>query len=153
MTTIPDLWPSEALKVDVRTPAAILRAQAAQVRPNTKGILVADVTTTKSDSGSVIMALEILAPSLDNYRHRLLDVQYNQDEIYPAIITAKGLKDTQRGASVERKTAYSEGDFIDILMEVLNARETIALLQSLIARSNELGDEEQSPGEGENESV
>jgi len=82
-----------------------------------------------------------------------LSVQHNREEIYPAIVTAQGLTITKTikkagitfipseeetiKRDVDTKTAYSENEFVVILKEVLQAPQTIAMLQSLIARSNE----------------
>lgn len=147
--TIPDLWPTAALKVDVRTPVAILRTQATRLGQRTQGLLIGEVTITTGENNQVVLGLEVIVPALNNYRYRLLSVQHAQDAIFPAKVSANGFKIdvTEFGMllqnsrtvtkHVNTKTAYSEGDFIDIVHEALQAPETTALMQSLIVRSNE----------------
>lgn len=148
--TIPDLWPIAALKTDVRTPVAILRTQATRVGQRTQGLLVAEVTVTTGENDQVVLGLELIVPALNNYRYRLLSVQHAQDAIYPAKVSAKGLKITIKEPNmfplrgdkistqqVDTKMAYSEENFISIVQEALQAPETIAFMQSLIVRSNE----------------
>ena len=149
--TIPDLWPTAALKVDVRTPVAILRTQATRLGQRTQGLLVGEVTVTTGENNQVVLGLEVIVPALNNYRYRLLSVQHAQDAIYPAKVAANGFTVTESVPGnilsfsgpttvtkhVATKTAHSEGDFIHIVHEALQAPETTALLQSLIFRSNE----------------
>jgi hypothetical protein len=148
--TIPDLWPTSALKIDILTPIAILRSQATRLSQKTQGLLVAETTVTTGSNNQIMLGLEVVAPALNNHRQRLLSVQYTKDEIYPARVSARGFRitETTRSTSllsadktitksVDEKTAYSDNEFIKIVQEALQAPETVALLQSLIARSNE----------------
>ena len=151
--TIPNLWSARELKQKVLTPIAILRAQAAQLSPMTHGMLRAEVTTLRAEKQDVL-GLEIIAPALHNYRHRLLNVQYTRDEYYPAKVSANGLTvtrivknqrtsaESQLTSEVTELTAYTETELIDILRQALQAPQNIAMLQSLIARSNEVKDTE-----------
>lgn len=146
--TITNLW-SPQLKSKVLSPFAILRIQASQVSPMTQGILRAEVAPISSEKQMTIN-LEIVAPALNNYRYLLLSVKHDINIYYPSIVSSKGLtirETVKTGAfrseekinieSVATKVAYSEDQFIAILKEALQAPENIALLQSLIARSNE----------------
>src|SRR5260221_6227988 len=147
---IPDLWPTAALKTDVLTPIAILRTQATRLSQKTQGLVVSEVTVTTGENDQVILGLEVIAPALNNYRYRLLSVQYGTGEIYPVRVSARVLRITETVRSllpyqadqkiekpVEQKMAHSDNEFIRIVTEVLQAPETVALLQSLIVRSNE----------------
>lgn len=163
LETIPNLWAGE-LKSTIVTPVAILRAQASQLRRLTQGVLDAEVTVRYDSDGQVVLGLEIIARGLHDYRHRLLSVRHQPDEVYPATVFSGILKETKTVAEpniwgmerpsnlsnqrkvteeAEQKVAYTEEKFLAILKEVLQAPETIAALQSLIVRSNEatnLGD-------------
>ena len=160
--TIPDLWPGAALKSIVLSPVAILRTQATLLGQKTQGLLIAEVTTTTGENGHVELGLELIVPALHNFRYRLLQVRHERDTIYPADIFATGLtyqetrknliplyEETTVTRTTPNKTAYSDDGFIKIIQEVLQAKETVAMLQSLIARSNE----EVSTSSSENENV
>lgn len=150
--TMPNLWAHSPLSPSIKTPLAILRAQTAPLAQATQGLLRGEVTVTPVGEKTVL-TFDVIAPSLNNYRRRLVTVEHTQDEIYPAKITGNGLKDTYQetdsfsfamiprtktvSRNVESKTAYSEDDFVKIIQELLQAPVTTALLQSLIARSNE----------------
>jgi hypothetical protein len=174
LETIPNLWSAAELKPKVVTPAAILRAQASQLSRMTQGVLEAEVTVLHSNDNQVVLGLEIIAKSLHGYRHRLLSVRHDQEEVYPATVFSGVFQETKtvkepnpliqqfggtlrdtvgsRGTNnplfdpierevttkLEKKIAYSEEKFVAILKEVLQAPATIAMLQSLIARSNEV---------------
>ena len=90
--TIPDLWPTNALKMNVLTPVAILRTQATRLGQKTGGVLVGDVTVTTGQNNQVVLGLELIVPALNNYRYRLLSVRHAQDAIYPAEVSAKRLE-------------------------------------------------------------
>jgi len=165
--TIPDLWPTYGLETDVLTPIAILRTQSTLLRQKTQGLLVGEVRVTTSEFGQSILSFDIVAPAINNYRYRLLSVQHTKEAIYPATVSAQGFRITENVAAffplsgsrtvvkpVDSKSAYSDKQFIDIVQEVLKAPETLALLQSLIVRSNEetsdssaIDDENAEPGE------
>ena len=155
--TIPDLWPSAALKMNVLTPVAILRTQATRLGQRTGGVLVGEVTVVTGENKQVVLSLELIVPALNNYRYRLLSVRHAQDAIYPAEVSAKSLKSsvtlpvpksvamfpdsfpsyTPNTIITDAETAYSEKEFISIVQKALRAPETIAFMQSLIVRSNE----------------
>ncbi len=162
LETIPNLWSSTGLKSKVLKPIAILRVQASQLSPMTEGVLRSEVTTVKGERQE-ILNLDIIAPTLHNFRHRLLSVQYDKEQYYPVKVSAQGLSVTEMEEveerynplssqprrwknpqlkpvqkSVESKEAHSEDEFIKILKEVLQAPETVAFLQTLIVRSNEM---------------
>jgi len=148
MATIPDLW-SDDIKVDVVTPLAILRAQVGSIQRKTKGLLQAEVTTTTSDAGWVRHQLDLIAPVLDGYRHRLFAATHEKDLVYPVKIEAECFRPespedfAQLFSAVtkfqkdERPTAQTEQEFIELLSQVLHSGEVRSIIQSLIARSNE----------------
>lgn len=150
LEAIPTLWSAKELKPKVLTPVAILRAQASQLSPMTQGILRAEVTALHGEEQD-ILGLDIIAPALDNYRYRMLSVEYTKNMYYPATVSANGLTVTETTKypyilggdrttviEVEEKVAYSDEELITILGEALQAPENVAMLQSLIARSNEV---------------
>jgi hypothetical protein len=162
MATIPDLW-SDDIKVDVVTPLAILRAQVGSIQRKTKGLLQAEVTTTTSDAGWVRHHLDLIAPVLDGYRHRLLAATHEKDLVYPvkveaecfrpepAVDIAQVLSTVTKFRKDGRPTAQTEQEFIELVSQVLHSGEVRSIIQSLIARSNERQDRPPAPAKSEPE--
>ena len=126
-TAMPNLWP-ENLSTDVLPPLAILRAQAGLLGKITKGILEAEVTSVAKDD-VVRHQLDVIAPALDGYRHRLLVVEHESHLVYPAIIDPD---------SNEAEFAQTPQNFINRLQTLLNSGQVLSVITSLIARSNEV---------------
>ena len=85
---IPDLWP-KGLSATVLSPRAILKAQGTKLAERTKGLLEGEVSTSgglKEGKPGVILELDIVAPVLNNYRHRVLTAWHAHDMFYPAYI-------------------------------------------------------------------
>jgi hypothetical protein len=146
-TSIPDLWP-EDLSVNILTPAAILKGQAAKLAEKTKGLLEAEVTTseepraaagpldlTRTDAQStgntlIVHDFDLIAPALQNYRHRVMVAKHSAALCYPASVMSEALI---HGPIV----ANSEQEFIQLVGTILQSVAVRAVIQSLIARSNE----------------
>jgi hypothetical protein len=149
-TTIPDLW-SDDIKVTVLPPVAILRAQEGLLASKTQGILQAKLTTTESER-LVQHQLDLIAPSLNFYRERLLSATHDREMVYPVTVTAACFSPRPRdlgealaqvasvpvGLARNQRQAASQDEFIGLVREVLQSGEVRSLIQSLIARSNEL---------------
>jgi mannose-6-phosphate isomerase class I len=127
-STIPTLWPEEAIQVDALTPVAILKTQRVELEKITQGTLRAELTERDLENDTVEIEFSILAPAL-NYRHPLLKVRYQKNVPYPVQIDAP---------RVVLGPAYSQESFLAALKTVLGSESAIATLQSLIARSNEV---------------
>lgn len=166
-TEIPNLWPVDAIKVDVRTPYDILRAQSGQLQQASQGLLQSALNTTETEK-DVLYSFDIVAPLLANYRHTIMTVQHSADMPYPAEVRSiadLSIQDIQKqekqsvvqsrnpsmlssfgdGTRVLerherlmiRPEVYNEDDFIEKVSLVLRSDKVIALIQSLIARSRE----------------
>lgn len=131
---IPNLWPTDAIVVNALTPAAILRYQVPLLRQSTQGLLDAEVTTVNDDK-NVEMHLDVVAPALRNYRHRLVSIYHKKNLVYPVSIASEGNA---------VYSVISQDDFIQRLKSILTSAQTIAVLQSLLARSNEENQTEES---------
>ena len=83
--TIPSLWPD--INVDLVPPLIILRAQATRLGQLTKGILEAEVTTVTGEDDFVVHRLDLLAPSLEDRRVRILTATHRSD-YYPVVLEA-----------------------------------------------------------------
>jgi hypothetical protein len=104
--SIPDLWP-EDIAVDSVTPLAILNAQATKLAEKTKGLLEAEVTTHEEQEpvpqpGVVdvsrplskillVHEFDVIAPALQNYRHRIMSVKHSPELCYPCRIFSDAL--------------------------------------------------------------
>lgn len=84
--TIPNLWPDD-IKVDLLPPVTILRAQANKIGEITQGILEGEVTTVTGEKDLVTHRLDLLAPSLDGRRVRVLSATH-RDDFYPVVLEA-----------------------------------------------------------------
>lgn len=144
-TTMPDLW-GAGFSVDVRTPTAILNAQAALLKQKTQGIVTAQLESSIGKN-VVTINFDLCAPAVDNFRARVLMVRHKADYVYPALITAAifagssniGFKDLAWGTVEDQmsRLAETEEQFISLLHEALQSGHIRSIVQSLIARSNE----------------
>jgi hypothetical protein len=143
-TTIPDLW-SDDIKVNVLPPLVILKAQEGSLARRTKGMLQARLTTVESGK-RVQHQLDVIAPSLDAYRERLLSAAHDREMLYPVTVVSEafvpeptsplGLPGTVQAVSASQRQAVTDDDFIQLVREVLHSRWVRALIHSLIARIN-----------------
>ena len=132
---IPNLWPVKQVQVDVLTPLAILRAQANNLNQMTHGLLVGKVNTI-FNARYALHHFDVVVPSLQSYTHRLLSVEHSRKLAYPVSIQAQYCQEPD--ALIKGCTAHSQDEFIELLGKVLELSSVISVLQSLIARSNEV---------------
>src|SRR5262245_16836202 len=148
-TTIPDLW-SEDIKTSVLPPIAILKAQEGVLAQRTHGMLQAKLTSTETNT-LVQHQLDLIAPSLNFYRERLLSAPDDRERVYPVTVTAecfvpRSSRQAEAVTAFERarnplageRLAATDEEFIRLVREVLQSGEVRALIHSLIARINEL---------------
>jgi hypothetical protein len=146
-TAIPDLW-SDDIRVDVLPPIAVLRAQEGLLAKKTQGILQAKLMTSESET-LVQHNLYLVAPALNFYRVELLSAKHDRELIYPVTVTAhcwfsEFLPDEDE--EIERRhVAATAEEFIDLVRQALRSTEVRGLIQSLIARSNEIREHQGRP--------
>ena len=156
MATIPNLWPDD-IQVDVLPPVAILRAQENMLANKTQGILHAELTATETEH-FVQHHLDLVAPALNGYRERLLSASHRKDRIYPVTVAADCLSpkqthlvglmpqpSTEDNAELQKpneKLAATQNELLEIIRSVLHSADTRSLIQSLIAKSNEINKSE-----------
>lgn len=130
-----DLWPDE-IRVEPLTPLRILRIQAERLRDKTQGRLVAEIVTTQKGSPvrtpeewgpEEVHRFEIVAKALNDYRHQLAVCVHQSDFAYPVLVVADTLPD-------DGKLASSQDEFLQLMRGLLNAKSTVALIESLMAR-------------------
>lgn len=162
VATIPDLWPR--LKLDILSPAAILKSQVDYIRKNGQGVLDAELTTVIGKDDFIVHRLDLIAPASNGQRYRVL-VATHCSEYYPIQIEAdcyrpktrtvtvpsistmlKGHnQDTSRTEALTwppvndwRKIARDQSELLSIVGQVLQSAEVRSAIESFIARTNEL---------------
>jgi hypothetical protein len=131
---IPSLWPTD-IRVDVRTPLAILRSQVDPLFQLTKGLLIAKITTQMDDKGAwVSHTFELVAPTLAEYRYTVIEANHAKDRVYPVTVMAIGVGQTEFGGW---PVAQTEEEFIEMVGHALRSPEVRSVIQSLLARINE----------------
>ena len=151
-TAIPDLW-SDDIHVDVLPPIAVLRAQEGLLAKKTQGILQAKLLTSENET-RVQHSLFLIAPVLNFYRVEILSAKHDREMIYPVTVTAQCwfsefLPDGDEEIDKRRVAATAE-EFINLVRQALRSPEVRGLIESLIARSNEIRDHPPRPASTEN---
>lgn len=152
-TKIPDLWPEE-IRADVLPPLVILRAQASFVEQKTKGILEAEVTTTEAEQW-VYHDLCLIVPAMNRYKIGLLGAWHRSKAIYPVYIIADLAENTPASEMIPSRvqmqmqlpcspcpefsrSAHTQEEFITVVRDILQSGKVRAIIQSLLARSQEI---------------
>jgi hypothetical protein len=147
-TTIPDLW-SDDIRVNVLPPIAVLKAQESLLSQKTQGMLQAKLTTTETEK-LVQHQLDLVAPSLNFYRERLLSATHTPELPYPVTVTAEAFEPKSLNPMQEigttlaqalnpsrlQRRAATDKEFIQLVREILQSDTVRALIHSLIARIN-----------------
>ena len=112
----------------VRTPAIILQEQAGLLGQLTNEVLEGEVTRRVSDSSQrIIVSLYIIAPALQRYRVKILEVEYGFAQMYPATV--------ESSVVLRQRVAVSESALDEILGEILSSHAVRNVISSLIAES------------------
>ena len=119
MATQPDLWGEIQVAV-VRTPAAILREQAALLGQKT-GYTIHGKVETETSGTDFYHYFKLVVPALDDYTYELLRVKHSID-LYP--VTA------------DRKEYKTEAEFTDWLRGKLSSPDTRRIVGNLLAQAN-----------------
>lgn len=139
---IRNLWP-EDISVDVLSPVAALRSQAGLLREKTKGLVdaeVVDETIKVNQSEQVQLRLNLIAPMLKNARFGILTATHDSEQVYPVEVQADIFRPTDESdvGYWSPPLAVDESEFFQLLRKVLNSPHTKSLINSIIARSNDL---------------
>ncbi len=136
---IPNLWSEKDVRVEVLSPIAILETQATNLEQMTKGLIETEITVVTSDKGETVYQLDIVAPVLGDYRHRLFSISHQKDMVYPVkLILPAGQFSELLWSYTTKATAGTEAIFLERLGDVLTSNTVNAVIQSIIARSNEV---------------
>ena len=118
--TIPDVN-------NLRLPVTVLKEQASALSQQTKGVLVGELRTVPTNSqDSVQYSLDIVVPTLNNYRYRVLTMAQPL-ALYPLTVI---------GSGCQSFTARNEQELSVALQRIFNSDYTQRVLASLIAQAN-----------------
>lgn len=155
-----DLWPQDIIENnESRAPVTILKEQAALLGQKTKNLLKAEVRwytpgtlekvssnelrylfdTVQEAQGEVQQsfsyAFYFVAPTLDNYRYKLLTISHGIPW-YPVMFKIdKGISSEISGQN-KPIIANSEEEFIDILEKIFKANKTKQIMKSILAQTS-----------------
>ncbi len=142
-------WPTE-IQPEIRSPYSILQQEAQGLEPQTRGILVAEVSADAPEGEKRIkLHLDIIVPALNNYRRRILTASYDKNMVYPVTVDADCFRPRSlaeviaplteiHGSSPKRaNSAATDEEFSQLVDKVLHSDEVKSLAVSLIALANE----------------
>lgn len=118
MATQPDFW-GDLDFPQIRTPADILREQAALLGRKTRNLVEAKVYTSVVGR-DFIHTLDLVVPTLDDYTYQLIWISHGI-ELYPV--------------GTDDKRLNSEPEFTEWVHRKLSSEETRRILASLLAQA------------------
>lgn len=128
-----DLWPDFFPAKGELPPITILKQQASALGLKLRNLIEADVETGTTDyQGYLRHTLFLVAPVLNFYRYKLLDVEHPATEMYP--VTIKVSSDDPANSASEIKAA-NEVEFKDALRDVFARAQTKRVIENLLAQS------------------
>lgn len=132
-----DLWSEKlaSLHPDENAPVNILRQQAALLGQKTRNLIEAEVVRPEITSLNREFVYDFYLVSRPlNYYFRLFTIGHNID-IYPVLIELDGSVDAWKGDFSEVKLrAYDENKFIEILKDILGAKRTLKIIQTILSQ-------------------
>lgn len=120
-----DLWPESFGSLEIETPLQILRKQASLVGTKTGNLLVGSVSRNVAADGDFQLSFYLVAPALDNYRYKLLQVWHGIG-LYP--VTTMGVQ-----RLIKLKNAE---EFKEYLRSTFASEDTINIIRSLLVQSS-----------------
>jgi hypothetical protein len=128
-----DLWPDFAPAEGEVPPITILKEQASLLGLKLKNLIEADVETSTTDYQRFLRhTLFLIAPVLNFYRYKLLDVEHSATEMYPTSI--KVPTDDPANTTLEIK-AENEEEFKAELKKVFASAQIKRVIENLLAQS------------------
>lgn len=128
-----DLWPEFAPAEGEVPPITILKQQASLLGLKLRNLIEADVDTGTTDYQDCLRhSLFLVAPVLNFYRYKLLDVEHPAIQMYP--VTIKVSSDDPASSPSEIK-AENEAEFKDALKGIFASDQTKRVIENLLAQS------------------
>ena len=122
------LWGDLSSLAPERTPSLVLGEQASLLQGATNEILLGRTHRNVLRAGSlVVVALQVIAPALQQYSVEILQLSYKASMPYP--VSVRDVFSDSDG------TAESEHELRDMLRQILTSDEVRTILASLIAES------------------
>jgi hypothetical protein len=128
-----DLWPDFAPAEGELPPITILKEQASVLGLKLKNLIEADVETGTSDYQRFLRhTLVLVAPVLDFYRYKLLEVEHSATELYPVTIKASS---GDPANPISNSKAENQEEFKAVLKDIFGSAETKRVIENLLAQS------------------
>lgn len=122
MATQTDYW-GEIVPAAERTPASIMREQAALLGTKTRNLIEAKVASTTVQKDLLVYSFVLVVPALDNYQYQLFQISHKLLSLYPVTVT-----------SPRRAELPTEEQFVGWLRDILSSPETKKLIGTLLAQ-------------------
>lgn len=127
-----DLWPDFAPAEGELPPITILKEQASVLGLKLKNLIEAEVETGTADYQRFLRhTLVLIAPVLNFYRYKLLEVEHSATEMYPATIKAS----SDDPANPTNINADNQDEFKAALKNVFASAQTKRVIENLLAQS------------------
>jgi hypothetical protein len=128
-----DLWPDFAPAEGEVPPITILKEQASLLGLKLKNLVEADVETGTTDYQRFLRhTLVLIAPVLNFYRYKLLEVEHSATELYPATIKASSDDPANPISNIK---ADNQDEFKAALKDVFASAQTKRVIENLLAQS------------------
>ncbi len=128
-----DLWPDFAPAEGELPPITILKEQASLLGLKLKNLIEAEVETGTTDYQRYLRhTLILVAPVLNFYRYKLLDVEHPATQMYP--VTIRVFLDDPANTASEIK-AENEDEFKTALKAVFASAQIKRVIENLLAQS------------------
>jgi hypothetical protein len=123
-----DLWPNFQTPEAINSPVRLLKEQAAQLRPKTKGLVLAVLKSASTPDGNFWVGFDLYSPALGEYRYRLFEVTY------PPQFSPITLTDADGDHSVQTLS-----EFESLLGKVFHSTRTRQVVEAIMAQATALG--------------
>jgi hypothetical protein len=117
-----DLWPANFGDTLTRTPADVLKEQAAMLGPKTGNRVTAEVRSI-IELDAIVLRFDLVVPALRNYRYTLFEVYHKVDRLYPVSIIG------------EIQQLADEQQLLDFVASELQSEETKRIVSTLLSQS------------------
>ncbi|HEX4158054.1 MAG TPA: hypothetical protein VHY79_06235 [Rhizomicrobium sp.] len=122
-----NLWGNIPEAQSVRLPSTILQEQAEVIGELTGGTIRGELNSGTDTDGDIFCTFNMIVPSLNNYRYKLLLTYYRPPFVYPSTINDLANKESYK---VEDSNAF-EG----ALQQILTSNNVRNVLSSLLAQA------------------
>jgi hypothetical protein len=130
-----DLWPDNIGDIKITPPIDILQEQASLLGKKTKNLVQAEVTGGEENENYFAYNFNIVAPSLENCRYRLLTIEHDIG-LYPLFLyTEDDILDDIPSDFDTKLTIESEEEFMETLRTIFGADKTKRVISSLLSQS------------------